>query len=144
MNLFIVRNNLFSLCKVDVLMRWRVRSQWIYTLKTPYVQSTASLLSNFVHNYRETNGGNAYFFINIQRNFYLVLGEAAAILAKANTRLKSSLFVAKSLKKQYGIDAASLVIAEHYANAFSKLAKTGNTVLLPTKWKIYQVWLIKQ
>ncbi|XP_076339810.1 uncharacterized protein LOC143240742 isoform X4 [Tachypleus tridentatus] len=27
-------------------------------------------------------------------------GEAAAILAKANTRLKSSLFVAKSLKKQ--------------------------------------------
>ncbi|XP_076339815.1 uncharacterized protein LOC143240742 isoform X6 [Tachypleus tridentatus] len=71
-------------------------------------------------------------------------GEAAAILAKANTRLKSSLFVAKSLKKQYGIDAASLVIAEHYANAFSKLAKTGNTVLLPTKWKIYQVWLIKK
>ncbi|XP_076332431.1 stomatin-like protein 2, mitochondrial isoform X2 [Tachypleus tridentatus] len=59
-------------------------------------------------------------------------GEAAAILAKANARSKSLLFVAESLKKQYGMDAASLVIAEQYVNAFSKLAKTGNTVLLPT------------
>lgn len=34
---------------------------------------------------------------------------------------------------QHGSNAASLAIAEQYVQAFGKLAKTGNTLLLPEK-----------
>lgn len=34
---------------------------------------------------------------------------------------------------QHGSSAASLAIAEQYVQAFGKLAKTGNTLLLPEK-----------
>lgn len=34
---------------------------------------------------------------------------------------------------QNGVNAASLAIAEQYVQAFSKLAKTTNTILLPEK-----------
>ena len=33
---------------------------------------------------------------------------------------------------QNGMNAVSLTVAEQYVSAFSNLAKTGNTVLLPT------------
>lgn len=59
-------------------------------------------------------------------------GEASAILAKADARATSLKVVAESLLKKKGTNAASLLIAEQYVSAFSKLAKTGNTLILPT------------
>lgn len=59
-------------------------------------------------------------------------GEAKAIVAKADARAKSILAVAESLSKQNGSNAASLSVAEQYVNAFEKLAKEGNTILLPS------------
>lgn len=59
-------------------------------------------------------------------------GEAAAIIAKADARARSLRVVAESLKPKSGGDAAALVIAEQYVHAFSKLAKTGNTLILPS------------
>lgn len=59
-------------------------------------------------------------------------GEASAILAKADARARSLKVVAESLLKKKGTNAASLLIAEQYVNAFSKLAKTGNTLILPS------------
>ncbi|XP_054707340.1 stomatin-like protein 2, mitochondrial [Uloborus diversus] len=59
-------------------------------------------------------------------------GEASAILAKANARAKSLEVVAHSLLQKKGSGAASLLIAEQYVMAFSKLAKSGNTLILPS------------
>ncbi|XP_035224734.1 stomatin-like protein 2, mitochondrial [Stegodyphus dumicola] len=59
-------------------------------------------------------------------------GEASAILAKADARAKSLQVVAESLLRKKGNNAASLLVAEQYVSAFSKLAKTGNTLILPS------------
>ena len=60
-------------------------------------------------------------------------GEAAAILAKAHARAQGLNMLGHSLGKQHGSKAASLSIAEQYVQAFSKLAKATNTVLIPEK-----------
>ncbi|GFY57849.1 stomatin-like protein 2, mitochondrial [Trichonephila inaurata madagascariensis] len=59
-------------------------------------------------------------------------GEASAILAKADARARSLHVIADSLLQKRGSNAASLLIAEQYVSAFSKLAKTGNTLILPS------------
>ncbi|GFQ94197.1 stomatin-like protein 2, mitochondrial [Trichonephila clavata] len=59
-------------------------------------------------------------------------GEASAILAKADARARSLEVIADSLLQKRGSNAASLLIAEQYVSAFSKLAKTGNTLILPS------------
>ncbi|KAJ8925900.1 hypothetical protein NQ315_009752 [Exocentrus adspersus] len=59
-------------------------------------------------------------------------GEAAAILALAEARSSGLKMVAEALKKDLGPSAASLSIAEQYINAFDKLAKTSNTLILPS------------
>lgn len=59
-------------------------------------------------------------------------GEASAILALAESRAKGLEMVAKSLKTLDGKNAASLSIAEQYVQAFTKLAKTNNTIILPS------------
>jgi len=59
-------------------------------------------------------------------------GEAEAILATANAKSQALQIVAEALAKQNGFNAASVSIAEQYINAFGKVAKEGNTVLLPT------------
>ncbi|GFT10181.1 stomatin-like protein 2, mitochondrial [Nephila pilipes] len=59
-------------------------------------------------------------------------GEASAILAKADARARSLQVIADSLLQKRGSNAASLLIAEQYVSAFSKLAKTGNTLILPS------------
>ncbi|KAG8599255.1 hypothetical protein GDO81_002965 [Engystomops pustulosus] len=59
-------------------------------------------------------------------------GEANAILAKAKARGEAIRLVADALTQQHGNAAASLSIAEQYVNAFSKLAKESNTILLPS------------
>ncbi|KAJ8979710.1 hypothetical protein NQ317_015534 [Molorchus minor] len=58
-------------------------------------------------------------------------GEAAAILAVAEARSKGLKLVAEALGKDLGPNAASLSIAEQYVQAFNKLARTNNTLILP-------------
>ncbi|XP_038078329.1 stomatin-like protein 2, mitochondrial [Patiria miniata] len=60
------------------------------------------------------------------------LGEAQAIIAKANARSEALKAVAEAIGKKDGNNAASLNVAEQYVAAFSNLAKTGNTILLPS------------
>lgn len=58
-------------------------------------------------------------------------GEAAAMLAVADARAKGLSVVAEALNSKDGKNAAGFSIAESYVHAFSKLAKTNNTLILP-------------
>ncbi|MCH7498927.1 MAG: paraslipin [Nitrospinae bacterium] len=60
-------------------------------------------------------------------------GEAEAILAVAKATAEGIEFVAASIQKSGGEKAVALRLAEQYIDAFSNLAKTTNTVLLPEK-----------
>ncbi|ERE83241.1 stomatin-like protein 2 [Cricetulus griseus] len=60
------------------------------------------------------------------------LGEASAVLAKAKAKAEAIRILASALAQHNGDAAASLTVAEQYVNAFSKLAKDSNTVLLPS------------
>lgn len=57
-------------------------------------------------------------------------GEANALLAKAQAKAKALETVGQSLRIRAGSHAASFSVAEQYVNAFSKLAKTNNTLIL--------------
>ncbi|XP_034107114.1 stomatin-like protein 2, mitochondrial [Drosophila albomicans] len=59
-------------------------------------------------------------------------GEAAAMIAVADARARSLQAIAKSLANTDGQSAASLTLAEQYIEAFKKLAKTNNTMILPS------------
>ena len=59
-------------------------------------------------------------------------GEAEAILAKASATAKGIQIVSQAIQESGGTEAVSLRIAEQYIDAFSKLAKEGTTVLLPS------------
>ncbi|CAD7012136.1 stomatin-like protein 2, mitochondrial [Ceratitis capitata] len=59
-------------------------------------------------------------------------GEAAAMLAVADARARGLQIVAKSLQDLDGKNAASLTLAEQYIDAFRNLAKTNNTLILPS------------
>ncbi|KAI8495948.1 Stomatin-like protein 2, mitochondrial [Branchiostoma belcheri] len=59
-------------------------------------------------------------------------GEANAITLRAKARAESLQVVSEVIGKQYGSQAASLNVAEQYVQAFSHLAKTGNTLVLPS------------
>jgi regulator of protease activity HflC (stomatin/prohibitin superfamily) len=58
-------------------------------------------------------------------------GEAEAILCVAEATARSIEIVASALQKDGGGDAVSFRIAEQYIEAFSKVAKETNTVILP-------------
>ena len=58
-------------------------------------------------------------------------GEANAILAKANARAEAIDRISSALNQVSGNQAASLSVAEQYIQAFGKLAKVSNTVILP-------------
>ncbi|KAH7543697.1 hypothetical protein JRO89_XS15G0001700 [Xanthoceras sorbifolium] len=60
------------------------------------------------------------------------LGEAEAIIARAQATAKGLSMVSQTLKESGGLEAASLRVAEQYIHAFSKIAKEGTTMLLPT------------
>ncbi len=60
-------------------------------------------------------------------------GEAAAILAVAKATAEGIELVASSIQKSGGEKAVALRLAEQYIEAFSKLAKETNTILLPEK-----------
>lgn len=58
-------------------------------------------------------------------------GEAEAILAVAEATAKGIEAVAQSIIKSGGSEAVALKIAEQYVEAFSSLAKSSTTVILP-------------
>ncbi|KAI4482328.1 hypothetical protein M0804_008879 [Polistes exclamans] len=59
-------------------------------------------------------------------------GEAAALVSVAEARAKGLQLVANSLSLEDAKNAAALSIAEQYVNAFNKLAKVNNTIILPS------------
>ncbi|KAL3846045.1 hypothetical protein ACJIZ3_003448 [Penstemon smallii] len=61
------------------------------------------------------------------------LGEAEAILAKQQATAKGLAMIAETLNRIGGVEAASLSVAEQYVHAFSKIAKEGTTMLLPSE-----------
>ena len=60
------------------------------------------------------------------------VGEAEALLAVARARATGLQTVAEALSRGNGQNAASLVVAEQYVAAFEKLARTNNTLILPS------------
>lgn len=59
-------------------------------------------------------------------------GEANAILARATASANGLKMLSEALSKQHGGNAASYNIAEQYVAAFQNLAKSSNTILLPS------------
>jgi regulator of protease activity HflC (stomatin/prohibitin superfamily) len=58
-------------------------------------------------------------------------GQAAAILAVAEANAEAIGKIARAIQLQGGTDAVNLKVAEQYVNAFSNLAKQGNTLIVP-------------
>lgn len=58
-------------------------------------------------------------------------GEAAAILAIAEAKAKQIQVIGDKLEHGNGKNAASLLVAEKYVNAFGNLAQQNNTLILP-------------
>ncbi|WP_315385590.1 stomatin-like protein [Microvirgula aerodenitrificans] len=58
-------------------------------------------------------------------------GEAAALRLVADANAQAISLVAAAIQQQGGNDAVNLKVAEQYIEAFGKLAKTSNTMLLP-------------
>ena len=54
-------------------------------------------------------------------------------MAKALARAQALEILGKAIGREHGSKAASLSVAEQYVQAFSKLAKSTNTLLLPEK-----------
>ncbi len=63
-------------------------------------------------------------------------GEAQAILNVAEATAKGLEMVAIAINKTGGKDAVALQVAERYIDAFSNLAKTNNTILLPQNTEV--------
>jgi regulator of protease activity HflC (stomatin/prohibitin superfamily) len=58
-------------------------------------------------------------------------GEAAAIIALADASASALRQVGDAIRSPGGIDAVNLRVAEHYVDAFGKLAKTNNSIIVP-------------
>jgi regulator of protease activity HflC (stomatin/prohibitin superfamily) len=58
-------------------------------------------------------------------------GEAAAIVALADASASALRQVGEAIRAPGGIDAVNLRVAEHYVDAFGKLAKTNNSIIVP-------------
>merc|ERR1719420_2466159 len=59
-------------------------------------------------------------------------GAAEAVIVAGEARAKSLKAVAEALGSERGANAASLTVAEDYVKAFGNLARSSNTVLLPS------------
>lgn len=78
---------------------------------------------------------NIYYIIKEaarQEQINKATGEATALISVAEARAKSLQLVANSLSLKDAKNAAALSIAEQYVNAFNKLAKINNTIILPS------------
>jgi regulator of protease activity HflC (stomatin/prohibitin superfamily) len=58
-------------------------------------------------------------------------GEAAAIKAVAEASAEAIRKIAESIQSPGGMEAVNLKVAEKYVEAFSGVAKQGNTLILP-------------
>jgi regulator of protease activity HflC (stomatin/prohibitin superfamily) len=58
-------------------------------------------------------------------------GEAAAILSIAEASAEAIRKTAAAIREPGGADAVNLKVAEQYVEAFAKIAKTGNTLIVP-------------
>ncbi|XP_077287149.1 stomatin like 2 [Arctopsyche grandis] len=67
-----------------------------------------------------------------QEQINKALGESQAMIAVAEARARGLSLVAGALISQDGKDAASFSVAEQYVQAFNKLARTNNTLILPS------------
>jgi regulator of protease activity HflC (stomatin/prohibitin superfamily) len=59
-------------------------------------------------------------------------GEAGAIELVANANANAVRAVAAAIQSAGGMDAANLKVAQQYVEAFASLAKTGNTLIIPS------------
>ena len=59
-------------------------------------------------------------------------GEAGAIELVANANANAVRAVASAIQTAGGMDAANLKVAQQYVDAFANLAKTGNTLIIPS------------
>jgi len=59
-------------------------------------------------------------------------GEAGAIELVANANANAVRAVAAAIQTAGGMDAANLKVAQQYVDAFANLAKTGNTLIIPS------------
>src|SRR5690606_26380218 len=59
-------------------------------------------------------------------------GEAAAVLAIAEATAKAIAQVGEAARQPGGMEAVNLKVAERYVDAFSNVAKEGNTLILPS------------
>merc|ERR1739844_44762 len=59
-------------------------------------------------------------------------GAAEAVIAAGKARAQSIEMVSKALGQTNGSNAASLAVAEKYVSAFQELARTNNTLILPS------------
>ncbi|HET7032099.1 MAG TPA: SPFH domain-containing protein [Casimicrobiaceae bacterium] len=66
-----------------------------------------------------------------QSEINLAQGQAAAILSIAEANAKAIRQVAEAIESPGGIQAVNLKVAEQYVAAFSNIAKTNNTVIVP-------------
>lgn len=61
-------------------------------------------------------------------------GEAKAIAAVANAQAEAIRVIAQAISENHGMQAVNLQVAEKYVEAFSKVAKSTNTLLLPANF----------
>jgi regulator of protease activity HflC (stomatin/prohibitin superfamily) len=66
-----------------------------------------------------------------QAQINIAQGEAGAVLAIAEATAEAIRKVAASIQLPGGMEAVNLKVAEKYVEAFSGLAKTGNSLILP-------------
>jgi len=59
-------------------------------------------------------------------------GQAAAILAVAKATAEGIRSVAAAIEAEGGFEAVQLRVAEQYITQFGQLAKTGNSLIIPT------------
>lgn len=59
-------------------------------------------------------------------------GQAEQVIAAAKARAQAIELISRKLSEDNGENAAAFAIAENYINAFGKLAKTTNTLILPS------------
>ena len=67
-----------------------------------------------------------------QAEINLAQGEATATLVKAEATAKAIRQIAESVSAQGGVEAVNLRVAEEYIAQFGNLARTNNTLILPT------------
>lgn len=60
-------------------------------------------------------------------------GEAEAIMAVASATAQGIERIAESMQKSGGLEAAQIRLAEQYITEFGKIAKEGNTIVLPAQ-----------